>query len=650
MMKSTAAALLLSSATVSASKWNGSPALTSEKIIGARAHQLMEINALPADHDWRNINGTNYLTESRNQHIPQYCGSCWAFGTLSSLNDRLKIASKGAYPEVILAPQVLINCGGGGSCEGGNVGGVFDYMSSFGLPDETCQNYEAKDALNPCNPSGDTTGVCETCSPGSKGPGDPGTCTKIVNPQMWTLDAYGYVLSGENNNKDIKGIEVSNSDKLKAEIFSNGPLACGIHATDELEAFGTTVPINTYPGSIFNQSVFFPMPNHILSITGWGMDTTLNQEYWIVRNSWGTYWGDNGYMKINMGGHNLGIEGSCSWATPTVKNGTGTNARTLTAMKTLKTLKTLKTYTTDETIQPGTFFDYKNAPRPTQPSTTSNTRVVSPLPTYEDAPSSFDVRDVNGISYASPSRNQHIPQYCGSCWTHGPTSALNDRYQMTRKNIFPHVFLAPQMLVNCMPPPADTTQGAGGCLGGDPSEVGPYLHKNGIVHETCQNYQAKNLYKDFKCDAMGVCQNCKPSNNGDPKKNCFPMGAPANENNFTKYYVDEHGRINSTDYAANAKQMVAEIGARGPIHCAVCVTPAFEKYSGGIFEDTTNCTTLDHSISIAGYGTENGKDYWIGRNSWGTYWGEDGWFRLARGTNNLGVAKDCGWMTPGKIE
>merc|ERR1719231_1806828 len=121
------------------------------------------------------------------------------------------------------------------------------------------------------------------------------------------------------------------------------------------------------------------------------------------------------------------------------------------------------------------------------------------------------------------------------------------------------------------------------------------------------------------------------------------MGTPAGENNFTRYYPDEYGRINSTDYVANAKQMVAEIGARGPIACAVCVTPEFEKYTGGIFKDTTNCTTLDHSISIAGYGTTpDGEDYWIGRNSWGTYWGEDGWFRLARGTNNLGVEKTTG--------
>ena len=114
--------------------------LRREKIVGPRAHETISVADLPADWDWRNVNGTNFLTESRNQHIPQYCGSCWAFGTLSSLNDRLKIARKAAYPDTILAPQVLINCGGGGSCNGGNVGGVFEYMASKGLPDETCQS------------------------------------------------------------------------------------------------------------------------------------------------------------------------------------------------------------------------------------------------------------------------------------------------------------------------------------------------------------------------------------------------------------------------------------------------------------------------------------------------------------------------------
>ena len=56
---------------------------------------------------------------------------------------------------------------------------------------------------------------------------------------------------------------------------------------------------------------------------------------------------------------------------------------------------------------------------------------------------------------------------------------------------------------------------------------------------------------------------------------------------------------------------------------------------------------LGHSISIAGYGTDAaGKDYWIIRNSWGTYWGEQGWARIARGTNNLGIEITSEWSTP----
>ena len=69
--------------------------------------------------------------------------NCWAFGPTSSLSDRLKIVRNATFPEIILSPQVLVNCRGGGSCEGGNPGAVYEYIAKHGLPDETCQNYEA---------------------------------------------------------------------------------------------------------------------------------------------------------------------------------------------------------------------------------------------------------------------------------------------------------------------------------------------------------------------------------------------------------------------------------------------------------------------------------------------------------------------------
>ena len=111
-------------------------------------------------------------------------------------------------------------------------------------------------------------------------------------------------------------------------------------------------------------------------------------------------------------------------------------------------------------------------------------------------------------------------------------------------------------------------------MGGDPAEVAPFLAREGGVHETCQNYQAKNLYPDFKCAAEGVCVNCEPGSKG-----CHAMGAPRGTNNFTRYRVAEWGRINSTDYAANARQMVAEIGTRGPISGSICVTAEYAHAS-----------------------------------------------------------------------
>ena len=53
---------------------------------------------------------------------------------------------------------------------------------------------------------------------------------------------------------DAAGQPVGSAEKLKSEIMANGPLACGIHATDELEAFGTTTPVDKYPGEQSHQT------------------------------------------------------------------------------------------------------------------------------------------------------------------------------------------------------------------------------------------------------------------------------------------------------------------------------------------------------------------------------------------------------------
>jgi len=524
--------------------------------------------------------------------------------TTSVLSDRIGIMRKNAFPQINIAPQVLINCNGGGSCQGGDPAGAFHYMATNGIPDETCQNYEAVNGQ--CAPYG----ICETCWPGPDMKHFlPGKCTPVKNYTRWYVEEYGSVQGGSDFDK--VGNRLSKADKMKAEIIARGPISCGVHVTDKFEA---------YDGGVFHQFTPFEfLLNHEIAVVGWGKQGPT--EYWIGRNSWGSYWGEQGFFRIRMHGMNLGIEMQCAWATPKQQA-----TPILPPQLSNPLAKSARVgYRIDSSVKKGTYHNYDEPCLKRPKGFKVAETPLDELPPMELLPESYDVRDLCGKNYATIDKNQHIPTYCGSCWSQGTTSALSDRINILRNASFPEIDLAAQVLVNCVK--ANETNG---CRGGDPTAAYSWIEANGIPDVTCQAY----ISKDHQCDAMGICENCEYKNWRTPSV-CAPVV------NFPKYRVKAHGQVKGE------QAMMAEIAARGPLACGMCVTEDFEKYAGGVFTDSTGCVEQDHEISIAGYGTTaDGVKYWVGRNSWGTYWGEHGWFRLARGTNNLGIEDACDWATP----
>jgi len=268
-------------------------------------HTYVDKHLLPDNFSWKSVRGKSYLTMNRNQHIPQYCGSCWAHGTLSALADRIKIARNATGPDINLSIQWVLNCGKekAGSCYGGSATGAYQLIHEDGpVPFETCQPYLAcssdskegfcSHVVSTCS----AENVCRTCSTFSS---MGGKCTGITKYPSVSIKQYGTIHN--------------NIHHIMAEIYVRGPVATGVNAE----------PILDYHGGIYTDDSESKGINHIVSIVGWGKDPSSGNKHWIVRNSWGEYWGEAGFFRIEMGKNILGIESEVVWATP--KSWTETN-------------------------------------------------------------------------------------------------------------------------------------------------------------------------------------------------------------------------------------------------------------------------------------------------------------------------------------
>jgi len=570
----------------------------------------------PADFTWCDKDGVNYCTPSLNQHIPQYCGACWAHGTLSALADRIKIARKAQAPDIMLSVQHMLDCGGVGSCLGGTVGGPYSWIKSITDKTGSGVSYMTSNPYLACG-GNFWSGVCKSRKKGCKAAttcSPPDSCVDLTRYPNATVADHG---------------SISGKDAMMKEIFARGPIACKISAG----------PIEKYTGGIAKGSAW--RTDHVVSVVGWGTDKQEGQ-YWMVRNSWGEFWGEDGFVRVKFGALMLDsrvpLLAGCAWATP--KDFTAPERQNDAPCTVSGKCSSKDTTKVVEQISP------EASPRKSEllaqaevEALGSRWQANSSASSSHDGlqmpsagfPDEFSWCNKGGVNYCTVSLNQHIPQYCGSCWAHGSLSALADRIKIARNASGMEIQLSVQHLLNCGK--------AGSCHGGDANAAYQWIKEisdktgSGIAYTTAQPYLAcshdstngfcKTL--DFTCSLLNTARTC-PTFGED----CVGL------THYPNATIAEYGHINGT------AAMKKEIFSRGPIACDIDST-LIEDYLGGIVTAKSNTTT--HTISVVGWGTD-AKDgmYWVVRNSWGEYWGEHGYLRVQEGALNLGSA--CDWAEP----
>lgn len=202
-----------------------------------------------------------------------------------------------------------------------------------------------------------------------------------------------------------------------------------------------------------------------------------------------------------------------------------------------------------------------------------------------DVPDTIDWRKKGAVTHVKDQSS------CGACWAFSATGAIEGINQIVTGSL---VSLSEQELCDC-----DRTYNSG-CAGGLMDYAFKWVIQNhGIDTEDDYPYQAA-------------------------ERTCL-------KNKLKRRVATIDGY---TDIPSNSEDLLLQAVATQPVSVGICGSErTFQLYSKGIF--TGPCSTsLDHAVLIVGYGSENGVDYWILKNSWGTNWGMDGYMHMLRNSGN----------------
>ncbi|XP_032075357.1 dipeptidyl peptidase 1 [Thamnophis elegans] len=238
---------------------------------------LKEASNLPESWDWRNMHGVNYVSPVRNQGS---CGSCYAFASMGMLEARIRILTNNSQMST-LSPQQVVSCSEySQGCDGGFpylIAGK--YLQDFGVVEEDCFPYKGMDS--PCTP---------------------------VN------DCYHYYTS---NYYYVGGFYGGcNEALMKLELIKHGPMAVAFEVYNDFMYYSGGIYHHTGLMDPFNP---FELTNHAVLLVGYGSDPHSGEPFWIVKNSWGTSWGEEGYFRIRRGSDECAIESIAVASTPIPK-------------------------------------------------------------------------------------------------------------------------------------------------------------------------------------------------------------------------------------------------------------------------------------------------------------------------------------------
>nr|CDJ88563.1 Peptidase C1A domain containing protein [Haemonchus contortus] len=244
----------------------------------------------------------------------------------------------------------------------------------------------------------------------------------------------------------------------------------------------------------------------------------------------------------------------------------------------------------------------------------------------EGIPESYDLRSIwPNCTSLFTIRDQ---ANCGSCWAVSTAAAISDRICIATKGQ-KQVYISATDILSCC------SDCGLGCLGGWTLDAWHFFVEDGVVSggkylskDCCRPYPLHPCGHHGNDTYYGECNGTAPT---PPCRRTCQAGLRK------QYRLDKRYGETAYELPISVKAIQREIMNHGTVVVTFAVHEDFKHYKSGIYKNAAGKVKGHHAVRMIGWGTENGTDYWILANSWHDDWGEQGYFRMARGTNECDI-------------